>query len=235
MQKNKEIVELTILMPCLNEEKNIAGAIRAAQTFLKENLITGEILIVDNNSSDQSSTIARSLGARVVTEINKGYGNAVRCGIHNALGVYTILGDCDTTYNFENLSPFLDALQNGNSLVIGNRFAGGIEKGAMPFLHRYVGIPFLSWLGRKRYRIDIRDFHCGLRGFRTSHAKKLNLKSEGMEFATEIIARFADSNLPIIEVPTTLSVSQHPRRSHLRTIRDGFRHLIFILKSHESF
>ncbi len=232
MQKQEEIIELTILMPCLNEEKNIAYAIRAAQTFLANHQINGELLVVDNHSSDQSAIIAQSLGARVVIESNKGYGNAVRCGIQNALGVYTILGDCDTTYDFENLSLLLDALRNGNSLVVGNRFAGGIEKGAMPFLHRYIGIPLLSWIGRKCYKINIQDFHCGLRGFHTLQAKNLNLKCEGMEFATEIIARFADSNLPIVEVPTTLSVSQHPRRSHLRTIRDGLRHLIYILKTH---
>lgn len=232
MQKKEEIIELTILMPCLNEEANVADAIRAAQSFITSNQIIGEVLLVDNGSSDQSPAIAQALGARVVTEINKGYGNAVRCGIQNAQGIYTILGDCDTTYNFESLAPFLTALRNGDSLVVGNRFDGGIEKGAMPFSHRYIGIPFLSWLGKKRYKVELRDFHCGLRGFRTSQARNLNLKSEGMEFATELIAKFADSNLPIVEVPTTLSVSKHPRHSHLRTIRDGFRHLIYILKKH---
>jgi len=232
MQKNKEIIELTILMPCLNEEMNVADSIHAAQKFITTNQIIGEILLVDNGSSDQSATIAQNLGACVISEMNKGYGNAVRCGIQNARGRYTILGDCDTTYDFENLSPFLDALRNGNSLVVGNRFAGGIAKDAMPFSHRYIGVPFLSWLGRKHYKVNLHDFHCGLRGFHTLQAKKLNLKSEGMEFATELIARFADSNLPIVEVPTTLSVSKYPRRSHLCTIRDGFRHLMYILKKH---
>lgn len=232
MQVQKESIELTILMPCLNEENNIADTIRAAKTFLKQTDITGEILVVDNGSTDCSVSIARKLGARVVIEPKTGYGNALRLGINEANGTYTIIGDCDTTYNFTKLLPFLNALQDDASLVVGNRFAGGIEKGAMPFLHRYVGIPFLSWLGRKRYSVTLGDFHCGLRGFHTEQAKMLHLKSEGMEFATELIARFAESNLPIAEVPTTLSVSKHPRRSHLRTIRDGFRHLIYIIKKH---
>lgn len=229
MQTQEEIIELTILMPCLNEEQNIADAIKAAKHFLEVNHITGEILIVDNGCTDQSSDIAHALGARIITEANKGYGSAVRYGIKNAKGTYTILGDCDTTYDFENLSPFLDALHNGYSLVVGNRFAGGIEHGAMPFTHRYLGIPFLSWLGRKRYKVELKDFHCGLRGFHTAQARNLKLKSEGMEFATELIARFASSNLPIAEVPTTLSVSKYPRHSHLHTIRDGFRHLMYII------
>lgn len=231
MQTQKEIIELTILMPCLNEEKNIADAIHAAQKFLESNHIIGEILIVDNGCTDQSPAIAHSLNVRVIQEPNRGYGNAVRCGIKNAKGTYTILSDCDTTYNLENLSSFLDKLHMGYVLVVGNRFAGGIAHSAMPFTHRYLGIPFLSWLGRKRYKVDLTDFHCGLRGFNSKEAKKLNLKSEGMEFATELIACFANTSLPIAEVPTTLSVSKHPRHSHLRTIRDGFRHLIYIIRN----
>lgn len=229
MQTHEEIIELTILMPCLNEEKNIADAIHAAKFFLESNHINGEILIVDNGCSDQSPNIARSLGVRVITEANRGYGNAVRYGIKNAKGTYTILGDCDTTYDFKNLSPFLDALYAGYSLVVGNRFAGGINQGSMPLTHQYIGVPFLSWLGRKRYKVNLQDFHCGLRGFHTTQARNLNLKSEGMEFATELIARFASSNLPIAEVPTILSVSKHPRHSHLHTIRDGLRHLMYII------
>lgn len=230
METQKEMIELTILMPCLNEESNIADSIRAAKTFLEEEKVVGEILIVNNGSVDQSVNIANSLNARIITEEKRGYGNAIRCGIQHAYGTYIIMGDCDSTYNFKHLSPFLDTLRKTNCLVVGNRFAGGIEQGAMPFSHRYIGIPFLSWLGRQRYHVMLKDFHCGLRGFHTAQAKKLNLKSEGMEFATEIIAQFASYNLPIVEVPTTLSISKFPRHSHLHTIRDGFRHLAYILK-----
>lgn len=229
METQKEIIELTILMPCLNEEDNIAESIHAAKNFLQTNHIVGEVLIVDNGCTDHSADIARSLGAHVVLEPKKGYGNAVRYGIANAKGIYTILGDCDSTYDFENLSPFLEALRNDCGLVVGNRFAGGIEQGAMPFSHRYIGIPFLSWLGRMRYKVQLTDFHCGLRGFHSAQARNLNLKSEGMEFATELIASFANSSLPIVEVPTTLSVSKHPRHSHLHTVRDGLRHLMYII------
>jgi len=228
----KENIELTILMPCLNEEENIADAIHAARNFLETNHVLGEILIIDNGCTDRSPAIARSLNARVIIEPNPGYGNAVRCGIKNASGTYTILSDCDTTYNLQDLTLILDELRKGYSLVIGNRFAGGIEKGAMPFSHRYLGVPFLSWLGRKCYNVDVTDFHCGLRGFYSSQAQKLNLKSEGMEFATELIACFAKASLPIAEVPATLSVSKHPRHSHLHTIRDGFRHLIYMMSKH---
>ncbi len=232
MQTQKENIELTILMPCLNEEKNIADAIDAARFFFESNHILGEILIVDNGCTDHSPAIARSMNARVISEPNRGYGNAIRFGIENANGTYTILSDCDTTYNLEHITLFLDKLREGYGLVVGNRFAGGIEQGAMPFTHKYLGVPFLSWLGRKRYHVELTDFHCGLRGFNTSLAKNLNLKSEGMEFATELIACFSNTSLPIAEVPTTLSVSKYPRHSHLRTIRDGFRHLIYIIKNH---
>ncbi len=224
-----EKIELTILMPCLNEEKNLADSIYAARNFLETYNVMGEILIIDNGSIDQSRTIATSLQARVLIEENIGYGNAIRHGIKNASGTYIILGDCDTTYNFEQLLPFLEELRNGCGLVVGNRFAGGIEKGAMPFSHRYIGVPLLSWLGRIRYKVSLHDFHCGLRGFHTLVANQLDLKSEGMEFATELIARFASTNLPIVEVPTTLYVSKYPRQSHLHTIRDGIRHLRYIL------
>lgn len=229
MEDQKEKIELTILMPCLNEEANIACAIESARKFLNKNQLNGEILVIDNQSTDNSVKIAKSLNVRVITETNRGYGNAVKCGIQHANGIYTILSDCDTTYNLEDLLPFLNALRNGASLVVGNRFAGGIEKGAMPFSHRYIGVPFLSWLGRKRYHVTLQDFHCGLRGFHTLQAQNLKLKSEGMEFATELIAKFSTSHLPIVEVPIALSVSKYPRRSHLHTIRDGLRHLLYIM------
>lgn len=228
--KNENSLELTILMPCLNEEANIADSITAAKNFLEKHHINGEILISDNGSTDNSVNIARQMGARIVTEKKQGYGYALRCGINASKGSYTIIGDCDTTYDFENIMPFLTELRQGTDFVIGNRFAGGIEKGAMPFLHKYIGIPFLSFLGRIRYKVHIKDFHCGLRGFNTAYAQSLPFTSTGMEFATEIIARFAKTNGTIKEVPTTLSKSHLPRKPHLRTIHDGMRHLIFMLK-----
>lgn len=227
----KTNLELTILMPCLNEEANIADSINGAMSFLTANNISGEILISDNGSTDNSVKIASDLGARVISEPTKGYGNALRRGISAALGTYIIMGDCDTTYNFTNLMPFLSELRNGADFVIGNRYAGGIEKGAMPFSHQYLGVPFLSFMGRIKYKTNIRDFHCGLRGFKKDYALNLNLTSTGMEFATEIIAKFTKSKAIIKEVPTTLSKSKSPRKPHLRTLRDGFRHLLYILKN----
>lgn len=228
--KQEDCLELTILMPCLNEEANIADSIAAAKNFLKKHHINGEILICDNKSTDNSVNIARQMGARIVVEENQGYGYALRCGINASKGNYTITGDCDSTYDFEKLMPFLTELRQGTDFVIGNRFAGGIEKGAMPFLHRFIGIPFLSFLGRIRYKVNIKDFHCGLRGFNTVYAQSLPYTSKGMEFATEIIALFAKTNGTMKEIPTTLSKSHLPRKPHLRTIRDGMRHLLFMLK-----
>lgn len=233
MQKysqEKEKIELTILMPCLNEEANIADSIKAAKSFIIKNNISGEILISDNGSTDSSPSIAKSLGARVVYEEKPGYGNALRKGISHAYGTYIIMGDCDTTYDFTDLMPFLNNLRNGSDFVIGNRFAGGIKKDAMPFSHKYIGVPILSWLGRVRYKVAIRDFHCGLRGFRRDIAQNITFTSTGMEFATEIIGQFKQKGALITEVPTTLSVSKSPRKPHLKSIRDGFRHLLFMTK-----
>lgn len=223
-------MELTILMPCLNEEANIENSILAAQAFLSDNSISGEILICDNGSTDNSVKLATKLAVRVVYESKPGYGNALRTGIKEAYGKYIIMGDCDTTYDFSQLMPFLIQLRNGVHLVIGNRFAGGIQKGAMPFPHRYIGVPLLSLLGRLRYKVKVTDFHCGLRGFNTDYAKSLTFTSTGMEFASEIIGRFAKSGAIITQVPTTLSVSQAPRKPHLKAIKDGMRHILFILK-----
>ena len=228
-----EAPELTILMPCLDEEANLPDAIHAAQKFLTDHQVTGEILIADNGSTDHSAEIARSLGAHVISVPERGYGNALRAGIRQARGIYTIMGDCDTTYDFEHLLPFLTELRSGTQFVIGDRFAGGIAPGAMPFSHRYLGVPVLSQIGRLRYRLDIRDFHCGLRGFHTATAQQLPLRTSGMEFATELIACFAAHGASIAQVPATLSVSSHPRKSHLHSIRDGLRHLHFMFQSHD--
>ena len=223
-----EDMEITILMPCLNEEKTVGNCIKNARKFLDDNSIKGEILIVDNNSIDNSSLIAKSLGARVVVEKNKGYGNALRRGLKEAFGKYIIYGDCDESYDFKDLNLYLDKLREGYSLVNGNRFKGGIGKNAMSLSHK-IGVRFLSFIGRCKYKVEIYDFHCGLRGVIKDDLPIL--KTEGMEFATEIICKFAEDDKKICEVPTTLSKDGRSGRSHLRTIRDGFRHLIYIVNS----
>lgn len=221
-------------MPCLNEEKGIKFCIQEAQLFLKESGIHGEILIADNDSTDESVSIAKHLGARVIYVKEKGYGNALRAGIRQAQGKYIIMGDCDGSYDFYHLNPFINGLRNGADMVMGNRFAGGIEKGAMRWSHQYIGIPFLSWLGRIAYHTDVKDFHCGLRAFRKDVALSMNLKAEGMEFASEIIGVFAKDKKSIVEVPTVLRKDLRGAPSHLNTIRDGMRHVIFIMKTWKS-
>ncbi len=221
-------VELTILMPCLNEAKTLKFCIDEAKRFVTECNVNGEILIADNGSSDGSADIAKDAGARVVTETRQGYGMALIAGIQAAKGTYIIMGDCDKSYDFYHIKEFLDKLREGNDLVVGDRFSGNIEKGAMPFIHR-LGVPFLSWLGRCKYKTKIRDFHCGLRGFNREKALELNLRCQGMEFATEIIGQFAKSNARICQVPINLRRDGRAGKSHLHTFRDGMRHLIYIL------
>lgn len=222
-------VELTILMPCLNEEKTIGFCIDEAKRFIDKSGISAEILIADNGSTDHSVEIAESMDARVVRVEKKGYGNALIGGINAAYGKYIIMGDCDMSYDFYNIGEFVDKLRNGYALVMGNRFKGGIEKGAMPFSHKYFGIPALSLAGRIRYRTSIGDFHCGIRSFDREKALALGLKCEGMEFATEIIARFVKSGAMITEIPVPLRRDGRNAKSHLRSIPDGWRHLKFIL------
>ena len=226
-----EKVELTILMPCLNEEKTIGQCIEEAKRFIEESGVEAEILIADNKSTDNSVQIAIASGARVVTVEDKGYGNALLGGIKQARGRYIIMGDCDMSYDFYNLDGFLKELRQGSALVVGNRFAGGIVKGAMPFSHKYIGVPFLSWFGRVKYKTNIVDFHCGLRGFDREKALELNMKCGGMEFATEIIACFAKSGEKITQIPTVLRRDGRGHSSHLNTVRDGIRHLVYMLKN----
>ncbi|MDX3925649.1 MAG: glycosyltransferase family 2 protein [Shinella sp.] len=222
-------IELTILMPCLNEAETIATCIEKANRYLAEHGVHGEVLIADNGSSDGSQDIAHRHGARVVPVPTRGYGAALISGIRAARGRFVIMGDADDSYDFLNLQPFVDRLRQGDELVMGNRFRGGIKPGAMPFLHRYLGNPVLSGLGRFFFASPVRDFHCGLRGFSRDAVLKLGLVSPGMEFASEMVVKSVLNGLTISEAPTTLSPDGRSRKPHLRTWHDGWRHLRFLL------
>jgi len=222
-------IELTILMPCLNEAETLAICIDKAFNFLNRTGIQGEILIADNGSTDGSLQIATTHGARIISEPQRGYGSALLKGIEAAHGHFIIMGDADDSYDFSNLDLFVQELRNGAELVIGNRFLGCIEQGAMPLSHRYLGNPVLSFIGKVLFGSPCGDFHCGLRGFKTSAIKRLSLNTTGMEFASEMIVRAALENLNIREVPTTLSVDGRTRPPHLKTWTDGWRHLRFLL------
>jgi glycosyltransferase involved in cell wall biosynthesis len=222
-------LELSIVMPCLNEAETLAICISKAQSFLTNNTIIGEIIIADNGSTDGSINIALSHKARVVNVAKKGYGSALKAGIEAANGSYIIMGDADDSYDFTNLMPYVSALREGHDLVMGNRFKGGIAKGAMPFLHKYLGNPVLSFIGRLFFNINIRDFHCGLRGFSKSAYLKMNLKTTGMEFASEMVVKSKLNDLVIIEVPTKLHKDGRTRKPHLKTWSDGWRHLRFLM------
>ena len=222
-------LELTILMPCLNEAETLALCIEEAQGFLARSGIAGEVLVADNGSTDGSQEIARGLGARVVPISERGYGAALRGGIAAARGRFVIMGDSDNSYDFARLDAFVEALRGGADLVMGNRFRGGIEKGAMPFLHRYLGNPVLSFIGRLFFRVPTGDFHCGLRGFSRARILELGLTTPGMEFASEMVVRAALAGHRIAEVPTRLRPDGRSRPPHLRTWRDGWRHLRFLL------
>ena len=223
-------MELTILMPCLNEEKTIAYCIDEASSFFIQSKISGEILVADNGSTDKTVEIAREKGARVIRVKKRGYGAALRGGIHAARGKYVIYADADMSYNFMDCYPIYRKLKMGYALVVGNRFNSHMEKGAMRVLHQYLEVPFLSLLGRLRYGVPIRDFHCGLRGLQREAAQKLPLQSSGMEFATEIIAAFAKAGMPMTQVNIRFRKDRREGRSHLRTLRDGMRHLIYMAK-----
>lgn len=222
-------IELTILMPCLNEARTLAVCINKAKAFLAESQINGEILISDNGSRDGSQEVATSLGARVVDVPIRGYGAALAAGIATARGQYVIMGDSDDSYDFSDLAVFVAKLRAGSQLVMGNRFQGGIAAGAMPKLHRYLGNPVLSFIGRLFFHVPIGDFHCGLRGFARDAVLNLGLVTQGMEFASEMIAKAAIAGYRIEEVPTTLRPDGRGRPPHLNTWRDGWRHLRFLL------
>ena len=223
------MTEFTFLLPCLNESNSIEFCINEIKDTVKRHLLDAEILIADNGSADGSPEIAKRCGVRVITVEKRGYGATLIQGIKEARGKYIIMGDSDRTYDFSKAGAFVDKLREGSDLVMGNRFKGGIEKGAMPFLHR-LGVPALSILAQLRFRVRVKDFHCGLRAFDREKALLLDLRCEGMEFATEIIAKFAKSGAKISEVPTPLRKDRRMgKEAHLRTFRDGFRHLYFII------
>jgi glycosyltransferase involved in cell wall biosynthesis len=222
-------LELTILMPCLNEAETLAACIIKANAFLARSGMTGEVIIADNGSTDGSQEIARAHDARVVDIPMRGYGAALQGGIRAARGKYIIMGDSDDSYDFNALEPFVEKLRQGYQLVMGNRFLGGIMPGAMPPLHRYLGNPVLTAIGRLFFHSPCGDFHCGLRGFSRHAALMLDLQSTGMEFASEMVVKATVLKLTIAEVPTVLSPDGRSRPPHLRSWRDGWRHLRFLL------
>ncbi len=222
-------LELTILMPCLNEAETLALCIDKARSFLTHSGVAGEVLIADNGSTDGSQEIARAHGAKVVAVRDRGYGAALMGGIAAARGRFVIMGDADDSYDFTALMPFVERLRQGEELVMGNRFDGGIKDGAMPPLHRYLGNPVLTAVGRLFFGSPARDFHCGLRGFNRASIVNLGLVCSGMEFASEMVVKATVNRLRIAEVPTTLSPDGRSRPPHLRTWRDGWRHLRFLL------
>lgn len=224
-------LDLTILMPCLNEEANISISITKAKRFLNDHNINGEILIVDNGSNDSSKEIARSLNVRVVEEGKQGYGMALMKGIKEANSKYIIMGDSDGTYDFYEIKEFYDRLNEGYDLVVGNRFINKMENGAMSFINKYIGNPILSFIGNKLFPCNINDFHCGLRGFNKEKILKLKLCSSGMEFASEMIIKAVKNKYKMIEVPITLYKSPNARNNHLRPFKDGIRHLKVIFKN----
>lgn len=228
MDSNEEL-ELTILMPCLNEAETLETCIKKAKKSLEKNKIKGEVLIADNGSTDGSQEIARKNGARVIDVPRKGYGSALIEGTKAALGKYCIMGDADDSYDFSNIMPFVEKLREGYELVMGNRFKGGIEKGAMPWSHKYIGTPVISFIGRLFYHSKIGDFNCGMRGYNRQSILNLDLKCTGMEYASEMIVQANLNDLKIVEIPTTLKKDGRSRPPHLKSFSDGWRHLKFLL------
>src|ERR1700760_783421 len=228
MQSMSELV-VTILMPCLNEAETLAFCVRQAVAALRDNNIAGEVVVADNGSTDGSQKIATDEGARVVAVPIRGYGAALMAGIESAKGKYVLMADADGSYDFGHRPHFLPKLEEGTDLVMGNRFRGEIKPGAMPPLHKYLGNPVLSFIGRLFFGIPVRDFHCGIRAMRRDAILGLNLRTTGMEFASEMVVKASLANLRLTEVPTTLSPDGRSRPPHLRSWRDGWRHLRFLL------
>ena len=221
-------MELSVVLPCLNEAETLETCILRAQQAMRDANIPGEVIVADNGSTDGSMEIGERLGARVIRVLAKGYGNALMGGIAAAAGKYIVMGDADASYDFAHIPRFMKPLRGGADLVMGNRFTGGIQKGAMPALHQYFGNPALTWMGRLFFRSRaVGDFYCGLRGFRKEAYEKMRLRTTGMEFATEMVVKATLLNMQVVEVPTTLSPDGRSRPPHLRTWRDGWRTLRF--------
>ncbi len=226
---DRDDLELSVVMPCLNEAATVGNCVKKAMEAMERHGVRGEIIIADNGSTDGSQEIARELGARVVPVERRGYGSALQSGIAAARGEFILMGDADDTYDFSQLNEFLAKLREGYDLVMGNRFRGEILPGAMPRLHRYLGNPVLTGLGRLFFKSPVGDFHCGLRAFRKDAIEQLELRTMGMEFATEMVVKATAFGLRVTEIPTTLSPDRRDRPPHLRTWRDGWRHLRFLL------
>ena len=222
-------IEVSILMPCLNEAETLAACIRKALSAIDKHDLAAEVIVADNGSTDGSQAVAEKLGARVVEVARKGYGSALIGGIEAARGRFVIMGDADDSYDFSAIGPLVDKLRHGYDLVMGNRFTGGIQAGAMVWSHRWVGNPVLTFISRVFFRTPVGDMHCGLRGFRKDAIDKLHLRATGMEFASEMVIKASLRRLRIAEVPVTLSPDGRSRPPHLRTWRDGWRHLRFML------
>lgn len=227
--RQEESLELSVVMPCLNEAETLEACIRKAQAALRKANIAGEIVVADNGSSDGSVEIAERMGARIVNVRAKGYGNALMGGIAAASGKYIVMGDADDSYDFGHIPRFVEELRKGADVVMGNRFRGGIEPGAMPFLHRYLGNPVLSAIGQLLFKSPVGDFHCGLRGFSKAAFARMGLRTTGMEFASEMVVKATLLRMSVAEVATNLSPDGRSRAPHLRTWRDGWRHLRFLL------
>jgi glycosyltransferase involved in cell wall biosynthesis len=230
-QKDSSAVspEVSVVIPCLNESRTLPACIEQIQATFAAHGICGEIIVADNGSNDGSQAIAERLGARVVLVSRRGYGSALMGGIDAASGKFVIMGDSDCSYDFGHIPRFLDKLRAGNELVMGNRFRGGIKPGAMKALHKYLGNPVLTGIGRLFFKAPCGDFHCGLRGFTKDAYKRMGLRTTGMEFASEMVVKAALFNMRIDEVPTTLSPDGRDRPPHLRSWHDGWRHLRFLL------
>ena len=222
-------VEVSIVMPCLNEAATLASCIRKAQVAITKNQLAAEIIVADNGSTDVSPTIAQALGARLVIAEQRGYGAALRAGIATARGRYVVMGDADDSYDFSAIGEFVEKLRQGSDLVMGNRFRGGIDKGAMPWTHRFIGNPILTAIGRFFFGVPIGDFHCGLRAFRKEAYERMGLRTTGMEFASAMVIKASIKRMRIEEVATVLHKDGRNRPPHLRTWRDGWRHLRFML------
>jgi hypothetical protein len=222
-------IEVSVVMPCLNEAETVGVCIEKARRALAELGVAGEVVVADNGSTDGSQEIAERMGARVVRVEARGYGSALMGGIAAARGRYVIMGDADDSYDFSALAPFVEKLRAGYGLVMGNRFKGGIAKGAMPPLHKYLGNPVLTGVGRLLFRSPCGDFHCGLRGFSKEAVERLDLRTTGMEFASEMVVKATLHDIGVTEVPTRLAPDGRSRAPHLRRWRDGWRHLRFLL------